>query len=72
MAKQLRGDINNDGKLSIIDMLTIFRYKSGEIELDEQELARADVNGDGSVTLIDARSILRHIAGEELIDEVIE
>lgn len=72
MAKQLKGDINNDGKFSIIDMLTIFRYKSGEIKLNAQELARADADGDGSVTLADALLIQKHIMGERIIDEVIE
>lgn len=72
MAKQLRGDVNNDGKLSIIDMLTIFRYKSDEITLNSEELARADTDNDGSVTLADALMIQKHIIGEYLIDEVIE
>lgn len=72
MAKQLRGDINNDGKLSIIDMLTIFRYKSGEISLTEEELTRADADGDGTVTISDALLIRKHITGEFIIDGVIE
>ena len=72
MAKQIRGDVNNDGKLSVIDMLTIFRYKSGEISLSSDELARADTDGDGSVTLADALAIRKHITGEFIIDGVIE
>jgi Ca2+-binding EF-hand superfamily protein len=72
MAKQLRGDINNDGKLSVIDMLTIFRYKSGEISLNTEEIQRADTDNDGSVTIADALMIQKHITGEYLIDGVIE
>lgn len=72
MGKQIKGDINNDGKLSIIDMLTIFRYKSGEISLTNDEIARADTDGDGSVTIADALLIQKHITGEFIIDGVIE
>lgn len=72
MAKQLRGDINNDGKISIIDMLTIFRYKSGEITLNAEELQRADTDNNGAVEIADALMIQKHITGEYLIDGVIE
>ena len=72
MAKQLRGDVNNDGKLSIIDMLAIFMYKSGEISLNSDELQRADTDNNGSVELVDALMIQKHITGEYLIDGVIE
>lgn len=71
MAKQLIGDINNDGKLSIIDMLLIFMYKSGEISLNSDELQRADTDNNGSVELADALKIEDHITGEALIDGVI-
>ena len=72
MSKQLKGDINNDGKITIVDAticLSIIATES--IDFTEQEKARADVDNDGRVSLKDARAILRHIAGIELIDEVI-
>ena len=72
MAKQLRGDVNNDGKLSIIDMLAIFMHKSGEISLNSDELKRADTDGDGSITTTDALKIQSHIEGKTIIDGVIE
>ena len=71
MAKQLRGDVNNDGKLSNIDMLAIFMYKSGEISLNSDELQRADTDNNGSVELADALMIQKHINGEIIIDGVI-
>lgn len=49
------GDINGDGKINAMDMLTIKRYLSGYIELSETELKAADINGDGRV---DSRDIL--------------
>ena len=71
MAKQLIGDINNDGKLSIIDMLLIFEYKSGAISLEPDELQRADVDNNGSVEMADALMINDHITGKNIIDRVI-
>ena len=71
MAKQLRGDVNNDGKLSIIDMLLIFMYKSGAISLNSDELQRADTDNNGSVEIADALMIHDHITGKALIDGVI-
>lgn len=71
MAKQLRGDVNNDGKISIIDMLLIFEYKSGAFSLEPDELQRADTDNDGSITLADALAIQKHIEGRDIIDGVI-
>jgi hypothetical protein len=72
MAKQLKGDINNDGKITSVDLNLCFLALSHALELDADEIARADVDGDGSVGLVDARKILQHIEGTVLIDEVIE
>ena len=72
MSKQLKGDINNDGKITSMDATICLHTIAAEpIDFTEQEKARADVNNDGKVSLMDARKILQHIAGIELIDEVI-
>ena len=85
MSKQLKGDINNDGKITSMDASICLHIISAEPidftgqekaradvnDFTEQEKARADVNNDGRVSLKDAKAILRHIAGIELIDEVI-
>lgn len=72
MATQFKGDINNDGKIDTLDLMIIFKYKTGEVSLTDEELARADVDGNGAVELADALMIHKHITGEKLIDEVIE
>ena len=72
MAKQLKGDIDNDGKITDLDSVICLRIVAETINFSEQEKARADVNNDGKVSLMDARKILQHIAGIELIDEVID
>jgi hypothetical protein len=51
--QSLFGDINNDGVISVSDMLQIIGYLIGNLSLDENELSRADVNFDESVDVFD-------------------
>lgn len=71
MAKQLKGDINNDGKIDAIDMAICLNAAAGAISLGTEEAARADVDEDGRFNAVDARWILKHILGEKIIDGVI-
>ena len=71
MSKQLKGDIDNDGKITILDSTICLSIVAETPGFSEQEKERADVNNDGRVSLMDAKAILRHIAGIALIDEVI-
>ena len=72
MAKQILGDINNDGKIDAIDAYVCLKATEGGISLDTEEAARADVNEDGLVSPQDLIWIDQHISGEKLIDGVIE
>lgn len=72
MAKQLKGDINNDGKIDYIDFAICLAASSGYLSLDVNEALRADVNNNGKVNAEDGRAMLQHIIGEKLIDEVVE
>lgn len=72
MAKQLKGDINNDGKIDFIDLMICFSVVSGYLTLDTNEASRADVDSDAQITAVDARKILQHIECVKLIDGVIE
>lgn len=72
MAKQLKGDINNDGRINMIDVYLTLRAGSDSSLFYPEELERADVNSDGSVTAVDARTIIQHISATNLIDEAIE
>ena len=51
--QSLLGDINNDGVISVSDMLQIIGYLIGNLSLDENELSSADVNFDESVDVFD-------------------
>ena len=68
---QFRGDVDGDGKITIMDAQILFMYKSSELSLTDDELSRADSDGDGEATLADALLMIKHIAGLYLIDEVI-
>ena len=63
----LRGDINNDGRLTVAD-LTYGARKLGEGTLTEEEIKRGDVTGEGSYTVADLNRLSRYIGGvlEEL------
>ena len=72
MAKQILGDINNDGKIDVIDAYVCLKAAVGGMSLDTEETARADVNENGRVEAVDMRLLFQHISGERIIDGVIE
>ena len=59
------GDVNLDGKLSIMDATVIQRYLSTDAstKLNDLQIQIADTNGDGKVTIMDATEIQRKLAG---------
>ncbi len=56
------GDINDDGKISLIDARIALKNISGTQELNELQTLSADMNKDGKISLIDVRTILRMIS----------
>lgn len=59
----LIGDVNNDGKVSVLDATEIQKYIAGLTTFSSAQLAAGDVNGDGKITIIDATLIQKYIAG---------
>lgn len=59
----IKGDINNDGKVNLQDLMKCLHYTSGRILLGESELKAGDVNGDGKVTIADVMKMLHYISG---------
>ena len=59
----LLGDVNGDGKISVLDATLIQKYISGLVTFSDTQKAAADVNGDGSVSVLDATLIQKYIAG---------
>ncbi len=55
------GDANGDGKINIVDVVTIKRYLVHAIDEDEFEYNNADVTQDGSVKVNDCTLIRRYL-----------
>ena len=64
----IRGDVNGDGAINIIDANLIRRYAAKLIVPDELQKLAADVCQDGRVNVIDANYIRRYAA--KLIEEL--
>ncbi len=64
--RQKRGDITNDGNVTVSDVVRITRYSLGIYELTEEQKLSADVNGDGVVDVKDITLIMQYALG--LID----
>lgn len=60
----LQGDINGDGKLTLIDAVYVLRYSTNAIELSAVQLAAADVTNDDYVGTMDADQIAAYLVGK--------
>jgi subtilisin family serine protease len=63
----IRGDINNDGRVTITDLVKLSRYLAGLESINSNYLDNADVNNDGKVTITDLVKLSRYLAGLEEI-----
>lgn len=59
--KQLMGDVNQDGKLSISDMAIIQSHILGNSKLTYEQMDLADVNNDTHIDVVDIIEIRRII-----------
>ena len=55
------GDLNNDGKVDMDDILLMKDALDGKIELSEDELQCADINHDGIVDYKDFNLLINHV-----------
>ena len=55
--KEIIGDVNGDGKLSVADATVIQKYLADLIDLTAEQLSVADANGNGVVNVFDATAI---------------
>ncbi len=60
--KYILGDVNADGKMSLLDARFVLKVVSGTEELDRIQTLSADMNEDGEISLIDVRLILRMLS----------
>lgn len=61
------GDVNADGKISIIDLATVQKHLLEIVVLKDAKLSAADVNKDGKVTIIDLAFVQKHLLEKTLI-----
>lgn len=52
-AQPLKGDVNNDGTLSVVDIVTLQKYLVRRNGLSRSAWEIADMNGDGKVNVVD-------------------
>lgn len=64
-----RGDVNLDGKVSLLDAKYLLQYIADMRTLSQSAMVNADADGDGDINLTDAKYILEAVAGmRKLID----
>ena len=61
---RLKGDVNFDGKVDIMDTRIITKHVCKQKELTEEQKKAADVTADGKVDIKDLRKILRFVCGK--------
>ena len=63
----LLGDVNGDGKVSLLDYGLVLAHVKRTKLLTGEQLERADVNGDKKVSLLDYGLILAHVKRTKLL-----
>ncbi len=53
------GDMNRDGKITVLDAQILLKYCVDGTQLDAEQLKLADLNQDGEVTVLDAQFLLK-------------
>ena len=65
----LYGDINKDGKISILDLLAEQKHLLGTNKLTGTPSKAADVNKDGKISILDLLAVQKHLLGYSLITQ---
>ncbi len=66
-ASGLKGDVNFDDAVDILDANIVYNYVIGKASLSDQAFERADVNTDTAVDILDANIIYNFIIGNATI-----
>ncbi len=61
--KIILGDVNGDGKVSILDTTEIQRYVACLNDFTDNQKFVADANADGRISILDAAEVQRYVAG---------
>lgn len=63
MGEAMKGDVNCDGKVNILDVILLNKSLLAGETITEQGTLNADVDGDGTPTNADSLTILKHTIG---------
>jgi hypothetical protein len=59
----IRGDINGDGVVNLIDVLMLYRFVHGELELTPVQMASGDIDQDNDADADDAQALADIVFG---------
>ena len=67
------GDVNDDGKISVSDAMTLVNIVLGEeVEIDNVTMEKADINGDGNISVSDVMAVVNIILnGGDTINNIV-
>ena len=57
----LVGDVNGDGSVNILDVVSIVAYMTDQVDLSDESLIAADFNGDDNINVLDIVMMLEYI-----------
>lgn len=57
----IKGDVTNDGVVTLTDLMQILKYTSRQISFDSKQIKAADIDGNGIVTMSDLIKILQFV-----------
>jgi hypothetical protein len=69
-AGRKRGDVNLDGKVSLLDAKYVLQYIADMRTLSQSAVVNADADGDGDIDLTDAKYILEAVAGIRKLSDI--
>lgn len=62
--QQSSGDVNGDGSVDVLDIVTTVHYVLGNLEFTEEQINQADMNGDGTVDVLDIVTMVNKVMNE--------
>lgn len=68
----IKGDINGDRKIDILDVVIAEGYIMGDTELNDRQIVAGDINNDGVLDSFDLLSIKQHIQMIRVINQTVE
>ena len=67
-----KGDINDDGKIDLRDLMMCLNHVGGKEELEGEQFERADINSDEEVNIVDLMKLLNHVGRKALLNGELE